>query len=208
MAQNKKSFVLYADLIKSIDHLTLEEKGMLFQHLLEYVNDLNPILTDRLLITAWKPIELQLKRDLVKFEEVKLKRSDAGKRSAESRAKKSEEQNSTNPTSVESVEQTSTNPTDNVNDNDIDNVNDTVINNKNDLFYLDLVNSEMWLQGCAMNNTPKFNLIQVKEKLLAFKTDLNLKFDYKKNKAEFSSHFINWLNQQKNEKKTNYISPA
>lgn len=127
MAENKKSFVLYADLIKSIEHLTNEEKGILFNHLLEYVNDKNPVLQDRLILTAWKPIELQLKRDLIKFEEVKAKRSEAGKRSAELRALKNDENNSTNSTSVESVEQTSTNSTDNVNDNDNDNVN--VINN-------------------------------------------------------------------------------
>lgn len=127
MAENKKSFVLYADLIKSIEHLTYEEKGILLTHLLEYVNDMNPILTDRLILTAWKPIELQLKRDLKKFEEVKEKRSLAGKRSAELRALKIYEQSEANSTSVESVEQTTTNPTDNDNDNVT--VNDNVINN-------------------------------------------------------------------------------
>lgn len=128
MAENKKSFVLYADLIKSIEHLTNEEKGVLFNHLLEYVNDKNPVLEDRLVLTAWKPIELQLKRDLVKFEEVKAKRSDAGKRSAELRALKNEGHNTTNSTSVESVKQSSTNSTDN--DNVNDNVNVNVINSK------------------------------------------------------------------------------
>lgn len=122
MAENKKSFILYADLINSIDHLTNEEKGILFTHLLDYVNDKNPILTDRLILTAWKPIEEQLKRDLRKFKEVKVKRSEAGKKSAELR-----QQNSTNPTSVESAEQTSTNPTDNVNVNENENVNDNDI---------------------------------------------------------------------------------
>ena len=126
MAENKKSFVLYADLIKSIEHLTYEEKGILFTHLLEYVNDMNPVLTDRLILTAWKPIELQLKRDLKKFEEVKAKRSVAGKRSAELRALKNDEQDATNSSRVDSVEQTPTNQT----DNDNDNVNDNVINNK------------------------------------------------------------------------------
>lgn len=125
MAKDKKSFVLYSDLIRSIEHLTNEEKGILFNHLLEYVNDLNPILKDRLILTAWKPIELQLKRDLIKFEEVKLKRSNAGKRSAELKAKKNSDniqQNSTNSTSVDFVQQTSTNST--VNDNVNVNVND------------------------------------------------------------------------------------
>lgn len=125
MAENKKSFVLYADLIHNIDHLTNEEKGILFKHLLEYVNDLNPVLEDRLILTAWKPIQRQLKRDLIKFEEVKEKRSEAGKRSAELRALKKVGKDLTNPTSVESVQQRSTNPTVNVNDN----VNVNVINN-------------------------------------------------------------------------------
>jgi hypothetical protein len=126
MAAGKKSFVLYSDLLVSIGHLTNEEKGILFNHLLEYVNDKSPVLEDRLLITAWKPIEMQLKRDLKKFEEIKVKRSEAGKKSAEIKA----QQNSTNSTLVESVQHPSTNSTDNVNVNDNDNVNDTVINNK------------------------------------------------------------------------------
>ncbi len=108
MAEGKKSFVLYADLLKSISHLTNEEKGILFNHLLEYVNDKNPVLSDRLIITAWIPIELQLKRDLKKFEQVREKRSEAGKISAEKR----KQQNQQVLTSVESVEHTSTNSTD------------------------------------------------------------------------------------------------
>ena len=127
MAEDKKSFILYADLINSIDHLTNEEKGILFTHLLEYVNDKNPVLEDRVILSAWKPIQLQLKRDLVRFNEVKAKRSEAGKRSAEVRALKSNEQSPTNSTSVESVQHRSANPTvndtvnvnENVNDNDI-----------------------------------------------------------------------------------------
>ena len=126
MAENKKSFVLYADLLKSIEHLTNEEKGILFNHLLEYVNDKNPILDDRLILTAWKPIEIQLKRDLVKYEVIKEKRSIAGQKSAEIK-----KQNSTKSTSVESVEQTSTKSTVNVSVND--NVNVTVNDNDNDI---------------------------------------------------------------------------
>ena len=125
MAENKKSFVMYCDLIDNIDHLTIEEKGLLFNHLLEYVNDRNPVLKDRVVLSAWKPIERQLKRDLIKFEEVKVKRSNAGKRSAELRALKKDKKDASNSTSVESVQQSSTNPTVSVNDNE--NVNDTVI---------------------------------------------------------------------------------
>lgn len=131
MAEGKKSFILYSDLMQNIDHLTNEEKGILFNHLLEFVNDLDPILHDRVLISVWKPIERQLKRDLIKFEGVKESRSKAGKISAELRASKKAQQTSTNPTRVESVQHRSTNPTvsvnDNVNVNVNENVNDNVI---------------------------------------------------------------------------------
>ncbi|WP_166387724.1 DUF6291 domain-containing protein [Polaribacter sp. 11A2H] len=79
MAENKKSFVLYCDLMDNIDHLTIEEKGILFQHLLEYVNGKEPELTDRVILSAWKPIERQLNRDLEKFEETKERRSISGR---------------------------------------------------------------------------------------------------------------------------------
>lgn len=79
MAKDKKSFILYSDLLDKIEVLTIEERGFLFTHLLEYVNDLNPILTDRLLITAWKPIELELKRDLKKYEEAKESKANGGR---------------------------------------------------------------------------------------------------------------------------------
>ena len=120
MATGKKSFILYCDLIHEVDHLTDEEKGKLFQHLLEYVNDMNPVLEDRVLLGSWKHIQRQLKRDLIKYEDIKEKRSEAGKASAEKR-----KQTATNPTSVEPVEQTPTNPT--VNDNGTDTVNGTDI---------------------------------------------------------------------------------
>jgi hypothetical protein len=140
MAENKKSFVLYADLLQNIDHLTLKEKGILFTHLLEYVNDMRPILKDRLILTAWKPIERQLKRDLVKFEQVKVKRSDAGKESARIRALNKDKESLTNPTRVKSVEQDSTNPTVNVNVNE--NVNENVnVNEINSTKLLSVFNS-------------------------------------------------------------------
>ena len=74
---------------------------------------------------VFEPIKQQLKRDLLKWEGIKGKRSDAGKESARLRALKAQ-QNSTNPTSVESVQQSSTNPTVSVNDNVTVNVSDTV----------------------------------------------------------------------------------
>lgn len=118
MAKDKKSFILYCDLIQEVDHLTDEEKGKLFQHLLEYVNDMNPVMDDRVILGSWKHIQRQLKRDLEKYEGIKEKRSEAGKKSAEKR-----KQEAANPTSVESVKHRSANPT----------VNDTVNVSVNDI---------------------------------------------------------------------------
>ena len=42
MAKDKKSFILYCDLIYTVDQLTDEQSGRLFKHILHYVNDKNP----------------------------------------------------------------------------------------------------------------------------------------------------------------------
>lgn len=73
------------------------------------------------------------------------------------------------------------------------------IKNNNDLFYTDLINSEMWIESLAINNKNKFNKVQIVERLLYFKNELNLKFDIKVNKTEFTSHFVSWLNKQIND---------
>lgn len=79
MAENKKSFILYCDIVKTIEKLPNEVAGELFKHLLDYVNDRDPK-TDNLLVeVAFEPIKQQLKRDLEKYEESKVSRSDSGK---------------------------------------------------------------------------------------------------------------------------------
>lgn len=71
------------------------------------------------------------------------------------------------------------------------------IKNNNDIFYNELIISEQWLEQVAINNTAKFNLDEIKSKLLVFKNDLNIMLDIKQQKKEFTSHFVRWLNQQK-----------
>ncbi len=75
MAENKKGFVLYADQKLIFDDLSNEEAGVLIKHIFSYVNDENPTLNDRLIDMAFKPIKLQLKRDLVKYEGVRERNS-------------------------------------------------------------------------------------------------------------------------------------
>lgn len=123
MAEEKKSFILYADLIHTVQHLSNEDAGELLKHVLEYVNDNDPDTNNPIVKVAFEPIKQQLKRDLKHWESIKKKRSEAGKKSANKR-----KQTSTNSTSVKSVKQTSTNST--VNDNVTVNVNVTSIDDR------------------------------------------------------------------------------
>lgn len=78
MAENKKSFLLYADIIAIVSKLPDDIAGKLFKIILEYVNDKNPIVDDLLLSIAFEPIKLQLKRDLAKYETIKETSSENG----------------------------------------------------------------------------------------------------------------------------------
>jgi len=115
--KGKKSFILYADQKAIFNELSNEQAGKLIKYIYSYVNDENPYIDDQIIKVCFAPIKLQLKRDLEKWEQKQIQRSEAGKRSAEVRKQ--------NSTSVNEREQTST-----VNDNDNVNVNDIYINDK------------------------------------------------------------------------------
>ena len=68
MATNKKSFVLYTDIIESIRLLDDTKAGELFKHILSYVNDENPTTNDVIINLAFTPIKQSLKRDLKRYE--------------------------------------------------------------------------------------------------------------------------------------------
>jgi hypothetical protein len=85
MAQDKKSFLLYTDLIHTVKKLNNEQAGKLFKHVLEYVNDLNPQTDDILLQVCFEPIKQSLKRDLKKYENIREKKREAGKKGAKKR---------------------------------------------------------------------------------------------------------------------------
>ena len=85
MAKDKKSFILYSDAIHTVEKLSDTDAGQLLKHLLRYVNDQNPTTENPLVEIAFEPIKQQLKRDLLKFNEVKVKRSEAGKAGASKR---------------------------------------------------------------------------------------------------------------------------
>jgi hypothetical protein len=68
MAENKKSFLLYCDIIHTVKKLTDEQAGKLLKHILSYVNDEDPTTDDILLDLVFEPIKQSLKRDLKKYE--------------------------------------------------------------------------------------------------------------------------------------------
>ena len=68
MATDKKSFILYCDLIHTVNKLPDETAGKLLKHILAYVNDLNPETDDLLVEVAFEPIKQAMKRDLKKWE--------------------------------------------------------------------------------------------------------------------------------------------
>lgn len=73
MAENKKSFLLYCDLIHTIKKMPKDKAGELFLHILEYVNDENPKSEDLIINLTFEPIKQQLKRDLIKYEALREK---------------------------------------------------------------------------------------------------------------------------------------
>lgn len=109
MAQDKKSFLLYCDIIHTVLKLKDEQAGVLFKHILNYVNDNNPELNDLLLEIAFEPIKQSLKRDLKKYENTVSERSKTGKlggiRSGEvRRLKKQTEANEANASILKQTE--------------------------------------------------------------------------------------------------------
>lgn len=75
MAKDKNGFVLYKDLLPTIKKLVERDRanktnyaGELFLHILEYVNDENPVAIDFIIEMAFEPIKQTLKRDLKKYE--------------------------------------------------------------------------------------------------------------------------------------------
>jgi hypothetical protein len=124
MAENKKSFIAYADWKETFDNLPDEVAGKLIKHIFSYVNDENPQTDDYVINAVFANIKHTLKRDLDKWESQLEQRKLAGKRSAEIRATKiNDRSNSLNEKTRNSTDSVSVSVNDNVS------VNDSVINN-------------------------------------------------------------------------------
>ena len=216
MAKDKKSFLLYADVKSTVDHLTNEQAGELFKHLLAYVNDAYPVTNNPIVKIAFEPIKQSLKRDLIRYEQIREKRSKAGQISAKKRSK-----NKQVSTSVESAQQTSTNPTVSVSVSDSVSVS-TVVDDKKTIAKIKVIDPESFYPTSKLveeylkneklceiiTKNPKNKLknkTELKNRLLEFEGILNEKGRLVETWNEFAKYFLNW--NLKNKQMTKHIVP-
>lgn len=176
MAENKKSVLLYCDIIHTVKELSDEEAGKLFKHYLEYINDLNPSAPDKLTQIVFEPIKQNLKRDLKKWEDKSLKNKEiANIRWQKNNANACERINiDANYADKDKVT---------VKVIDKDKVKDII-----NIWFKDLENSSQ-LETICINN--KFDINQVRNvKIPEFRKVAELEYP---NYQKFVSHFKNWI---------------
>ncbi len=211
MADGKKSIVIYSDWENIFKQLDDNEAGRLIKYVFDYVNDRDPILEDRLLKMAFEPIKMQLKRDLVKWEDIKKKRSESGSKggfkSGESR--NNNKQSEANEANASNVKQNEANEAVNVPVNVNVNVPVNVPVNENvpviysywNLLKNDLLNSQSWHESFCMNK--KIELSKMIELLNEFISNCEASDDTKRTLSEYKKHFVNWVNTRPEKKQTN-----
>jgi hypothetical protein len=128
MAEDKKSFLLYVDLIHTVSKMPNEKAGELFKHILSYVNDENPVTEDLIVQLTFEPIRQQLKRDLKVYQ----KRCEKNRDSVNARWSKRKEKIQTNTNVYERIKADTKN-TDIDNDTDNDNDKESIKENSHAL---------------------------------------------------------------------------
>ena len=188
--EEKNSFVLYTSYEEQLSFLTDEECGQLLKAIITYVKTQKREKYNGALGMAYSFICSQIERDMQKYNNIKEKRKEAGKRSAQARQQRSAKSTSVKSvqqtsTSVKSVQQTSTNPTVNVNGNENVNVDGNVNGNEN-------VNGNVINDiniYSSVDTTPK--LKKIKHKYGEYKNVLLSDEDMEKLKTEFPNDYLN-----------------
>ena len=128
MAENKRGFLLYADLINTVEKLPNETAGKLLKHILQYVNDLEPVSDELIVELVFEPIKQALKRDLAKYTRIVERNRLNGLKGGRPLVKSNTEEipNETQSVILESEENPKQADNDNDNDNDINKINLTV----------------------------------------------------------------------------------
>lgn len=169
MAKDKKSFLLYCDLIHTVEKLSNEDAGEMFKHILRYVNDLNPETDNQLIDVLFEQIKQQLKRDLKKYENICERNKQNGKKGGRPKKPKKPSGLIGNPEEPKKPDS----------DTDID----------TDIFKV-ILNSTEW-----RNQLQKNQNINYKE--LKRLTDMFvLVANPKQSETQIRTHFVNWLKYQ------------
>jgi len=123
MNDDKRSFILYADIEHTVSKLPDNLAGQLFKLILQQANEKEPEPDDLLLQIAFEPIRQQMKRDAERWHRMREKQSENGRLGGRPKKANGIFENPKNPP-LFSETQKSLNV--NVNDNDNDNVNNNV----------------------------------------------------------------------------------
>lgn len=189
--EGKKSFVLYTDLMDIVNDLSDEQAGKLVKLIVNYVNDRNPECEDQLIKIAFKPIKSMLKRDLEKWESIKHKRSEAGKRGGRPR-----KQDKANKANALFEKQTEAKKAVNVNVNVNDNVNvDKSICTVSDAYSLFDKHALSGRFFSKMNTVHGLNEKVIQEEFLKWK-QVNEGQNFQ-NEKHLQNSFNNWLRNYK-----------
>ncbi|MBE99344.1 DUF6291 domain-containing protein [Flavobacterium coralii] len=124
MADNKKSFVAYTDWGNIFNMLNDDEAGKLAKHLFSFVSGETNELESRMLKIVFEPIRSTIIRDLEKYEQVKERRAEAGRKGG-IKSGVSRKQNEANEANASFDKQNKANEAVNDTDTGNGNVNDT-----------------------------------------------------------------------------------
>lgn len=176
MAEGKNKIVVYADWLDNFEDLTDEELGKLMRHFFMYVNDMDPVLEDRLLNIAWKPIQATLKRDLKKWESFVEKQKANGKKGGRPKTQKTQALNE-EPKKAVSVS-----------------VSDSVINNN--MLMVELIKNQnehsTYIESLYMRK--KLKQGSLGKLLKEYNLNLGEQGVNHIKMQEYKKHFSNWLN--------------
>jgi len=122
----KNSFVLYCDLLQKLERLTVEQKGLVFQAILEFQNGIVPQIDDPLAQLSFDFIKPDLIKNNEKYQETVERNRENGKKGGRPRKENPENPvgfNETQPVNIK-PKPLSDNPENPDNENENDNEND------------------------------------------------------------------------------------
>lgn len=118
MNDDKRSFILYADLEHTVSKLPDNLAGQLFKLILQQANEREPEPDDLLLQIAFEPIRQQMKRDAEKWKRMREKQSENGRLGGRPKKANVISENPKNPPLFSETQKSlNVNANDNVNDN-------------------------------------------------------------------------------------------